>query len=313
MRRDGLKATHRYFNAVTDDARLTLQVAKVAASLSAVCVNHTSVTALLRRSGQTLGATVTDSTTGRDLQIKARKVVLAGGVWLDDLLALDSPGLTPRMAPTRGIHIVLPGHRLPTRAAFAITSPTDGRLVFAIPWHHRTFVGTTDSPYDGDLANPLFKIEDVDYLPDVVNHNFPDTGFARADVVAVQSGLRPLISRPGRDAEDLSRRHRLICTPSGVLAVGGGKLTTYRPIARKTVDAVMQDLREAGLHFPNAGLNTENVPLNRRIDHRTPRPRQRRQRAPARRLPDLGLRRRRISAHSAHPRHPRLRAGTTAG
>ena len=204
MRRDGLKSAYRYFDAVTDDARLTLQVAKVAASLGAVCANNTPVTALLRHAGRTTGAAVTDSITGRDFQIKARKVVLAGGAWLDNLLALDTPGVAPRLAPTRGIHIVLPGDRLPPGTAFALTAPADGRLVFAIPWHHRTFVGTTDSPYDGDPANPPFNLPEVDYLLDAVNHNFPGAGFARADVVAVQSGLRPLISRPGRGLDDLS-------------------------------------------------------------------------------------------------------------
>ncbi len=270
MRRDGLKSAYRYFDAVTDDARLTLQVAKVAASLGAVCVNHAPVTALLRQASRTTGAAVTDSITGRDFRIKARKVVLAGGVWLDDLLALDTPRVAPRLAPTRGIHIVLPGDYLPAGTAFALTAPADGRLVFAIPWHHRTFVGTTDSPYDGDPANPPFNLAEVDYLLDAVNHHFPDAGFVRADVVAVQSGLRPLISRAGRGLEDLSRRHRLIRTPPGVLAVGGGKLTTYRRIAGKTVDAVLRDLTAAGMHFPDAGLDTENVPLNRRIGHEPP-------------------------------------------
>ena len=270
LRRPGLTAAYRYFDAVTDDARLTLQVARVAASLGAVFANYAPVTALIRRSGHTVGVTITDALSGRELQINARKVILAGGVWLDDLLALDAPVMAHNMSPARGVHIVLPGGRLPTGAAFTMTSPADRRLVFAIPWFHRTFVGTTDSPYHGDLAHPIFEIEDVDYLLDVVNYHFPDAGFNRTDVVAVQAGLRPLLSRPGRAVEDLSRRHRLIRTPSGVLAVGGGKLTTYRRIARKSVDAVLRDLSDEGSTFPEAGVSTEHVPLNRRIDDRPP-------------------------------------------
>ena len=270
LRRGALKAAYRYFDAVTDDARLTIQVAKVAASLGAVCANHASVNALIRRSGRTVGAIATDTVGGGDIEIKARKVVLAGGVWLDKLLAFDVPGMAHNMSPARGIHIVLPGNGLPAETAFAMTVPADGRLVFAIPWFHRTLVGTTDTPYDGDLDQPPFQIEEVDYLLDVVNHHFPENNFTRADVVAVQAGLRPLLSQPGQDVEDLSRRDRLIHTPSGVLAVGGGKLTTYRRIASKTVDAVIRDLEQQGRRFPGAELSTDQIPLNRRIDDKPP-------------------------------------------
>ena len=262
----GLDAAYRYFDAVTDDARLTIQVAKVAASLGAVLVNHARVTALHRQNGRTEAATVHDALTDREFQIRARKVVLAGGVWMDELLALDDPKLAPNMRPARGVNIVVPGDRLPAGAAIAMTVPSDGRLVFAIPWHHRTLISTTDSPYSGDLAHPEFEMAEVDYLLEVVDHYFPGAGLGRQDVVAAQAGLRPLIAEPGKGVEDLSRRERLIHTPSGVLAVGGGKLTTYRPIAEKVVAAVIGDLAERGGNLPEGSAGTECIPLNRRID-----------------------------------------------
>jgi glycerol-3-phosphate dehydrogenase len=147
--------------------------------------------------------------------------VLAGGVWLDELLALDDPELAPKMRPARGVNIVVPGDRLPAGAAIAMTAPADGRLVFAIPWHHRTLISTTDCPYKGDLAHPGFEMAEVDYLLEVADHHFPGAGLGRRDVVAAQAGLRPLIAEPGKGVENLSRRERLIHTPSGVLAVGG--------------------------------------------------------------------------------------------
>lgn len=267
LRRSGLDAAYRYRDAVTDDARLTIQVAKVAASLGAVLVNHAPLTALHRRGGRTEAATALDDLTGREFRIRARKIVLAGGVWLDELLALDAPDLAHSMRPARGVNIVVPGEKFPTGAAIAMTSPSDGRLVFAIPWFHRTLISTTDSPFQGDLANPGFELAEVDYLLEVANHHFPDAGLGHRDLVSVQSGLRPLIAEPGKKTvEDLSRRERLIHTPSGVLAVGGGKLTTYRPIAGKVVDAVLDDLNERGISFPEAGVTTHGIPLNRRID-----------------------------------------------
>ena len=266
LRTAGLDAAYRYFDAVTDDARLTIQVAKVAGSLGAVLANHAPVTALHRHNGRIGVARVRDALTDREFQIRARKVVLAGGVWLDELLALDDPELAPKMRPARGVNIVVPGDRLPAGAAIAMTAPADGRLVFAIPWHHRTLISTTDCPYKGDLAHPGFEMAEVDYLLEVADHHFPGAGLGRRDVVAAQAGLRPLIAEPGKGVEDLSRRERLIHTPSGVLAVGGGKLTTYRPIAEKVVDAVIRDLVERGVDVPNGSAGTEHIPLNRRIE-----------------------------------------------
>jgi glycerol-3-phosphate dehydrogenase len=109
-------------------------------------------------------------------------------------------------------------------------------------------------------------MEEVDYLLEVADHHVPAAGLGRQDVISAQAGLRPLIAEPGKGVEDLSRRERLIQTPSGVLAVGGGKLTTYRPIAEKVVDAVMRDLAERGAEVPDGSAETKHIPLNRRID-----------------------------------------------
>jgi glycerol-3-phosphate dehydrogenase len=261
-----LAAGFLYYDARVDDARLTLTVAKTAASLGAVTVNRVEATGLLRDSGRVGGAVLTDRLTGRQIEARAAAVVNAAGVWADELRAMDE-GANPRsIRPAKGVHITLPAGRPALDIAAVLSVPGDRRSVFVIPWGDRIYVGTTDTDYDGPLDDPQCTAADIDYLLGALNA-WLTKPVGRQEVLGAWAGLRPLVGGPapdpagGRDGPgggggagrpvssisktaDLSRRHAVRVAPSGLVTIVGGKLTTYRAMAEDTVDQAVAVLRE---------------------------------------------------------------------
>jgi glycerol-3-phosphate dehydrogenase len=253
-------ASYLYYDAQADDARLTLTIARTAAERhGAVCVNHAPVVELLRTSGGRVSGAVVEAATdgaGRGVQrieIRAKAVVNATGVWADELRALDpEPGGEPApgtIRPAKGIHLTVPWSLVRNDIAVVAPVPKDKRSVFVVPWPapqggepEFTYIGTTDTDYDGPLDDPQCTSEDVDYLLRAINHS-TTTEISREHVVGTWAGLRPLVkaAAPGRTA-DLSRRHAVAASTSGMITVTGGKLTTYREMAADTVDVVAEQL-----------------------------------------------------------------------
>jgi glycerol-3-phosphate dehydrogenase len=244
-----------YFDARADDARLTLSLARTAAlDHGAVVANYTPVVGLTGAGGRTEGAIVradpADPTS--EFPIHARVVVNATGVWADDLRALDERSHPHSIRPAKGVHITVPGDRLPCDIAAVIPVPKDRRSIFVVPWPETNLVylGTTDTDYRGPLDDPSCTPEDVDYLLEAAN-SATTSRLTRADVTGVWAGLRPLLASPahgGRVPErtaDLSRRHTVRTSQRGMVTVTGGKLTTYRKMAQDTVDAVVRQLGES--------------------------------------------------------------------
>jgi glycerol-3-phosphate dehydrogenase len=232
----------RYFEGQTDDARLTIEVARTAHGFGAILANHVRVKALLGE-GRVTGAMVADELTGQRFEIRARATVNAGGVWADrirGLAATGEPG-RDRLLPSKGVHLVFAPGAIRGKAALVIPSAAgDGRFVFLIPWEDRFYAGTTDTAYSGDLDHPAVADSDRDYILAAMAPYFPEvTG---RDVVASWAGLRPLLSQDetGTDARtsDLSRRHVVFEDPPGLFTITGGKLTTYRAMAEDLVDRV---------------------------------------------------------------------------
>jgi glycerol-3-phosphate dehydrogenase len=230
-----------YYECGTDDARLTLEVARAARAAGALVANHAEALALLG-AGRVRGATVADRLTGERLDVRARVTVNATGVWADRVhgLAGDSP---IRLCPSKGVHLVLRPGAVDTRVGLVLPSAAgDARYVFALPWMGRTVVGTTDTRYDGDLTDPPVTVDDRDYLLAALRQAFPSV--VDSDVVACWAGLRPLCDTGGTAAggtvegatADLSRRHVVDDTLPGLLTIAGGKLTTYRAMAEQLVD-----------------------------------------------------------------------------
>ena len=248
-----------YHECRTDDARLTLEVARTARAYGALVANHAEVTGLLSSEGRVQGARVLDGIGGESLDVRARLTVNAAGVWAEAIqgLATDAPKL---LRPSKGVHLVFRPGAVETRTGVLVPSVGhDGRFLFVIPWGGRVYAGTTDTAYDGDLEGPTVTPQDFDYIFDAMQASFPS--LTRDDVVASWAGLRPLLAGgppphgggPSPTVEesahhvrartaDLSRKHALYETPPGLLTITGGKLTAFRSMAEDAVDSACRDL-----------------------------------------------------------------------
>jgi glycerol-3-phosphate dehydrogenase len=234
LRADRLVAGFLYYDAQADDARLTLAILRTAVDHGAVAANYSPVTGLLHGAdGRVLGARLADGT-----EVRASVVVNAAGVWADKVRALDEPQRAGTLRPAKGVHLTVPWDKVRCDIAAVVPVPRDRRSIFVVPWGDRVYLGTTDTDYTGPLEDPECTSEDVDYILGAINAAITSP-ISRDDVLGTWAGLRPLVAaaRSERTA-DLSRRHAVSTSPSGVVTVTGGKLTTYRKMAADTVDAV---------------------------------------------------------------------------
>ncbi len=240
----GLRGGARYFDAQCDDARLTLATVRSAHQHGALAANYVQVERLEVADGQIRGAKVTDLVTGSPHTVHAHIVVNATGPWSDRFRAQQQEG-DPALRPTKGVHIAVPRHRMGNQEALTIASPVDGRVMFIIPWGELSYVGSTDT----DCLDPPEEIyasgDDVVYLLRSANALFPDARLTPEDVVATWAGLRPLAaaSEP-QDSSAVSREHRIVESPSGLISVVGGTLTSHRVMAAEAVGEVGRRLHE---------------------------------------------------------------------
>ncbi len=246
LRDEGFLGGALYYDCFTDDARLVLENVLGAEEAGAICLNYVAVESLGKDAAGLLdGAAVRDLEGAAGVvHVCARAVVNATGPWLDQIRALDDRSAKPVLRPTKGVHLVMPGRRVGNRNAVVLHAVRDGRLFFVIPWDEHTIVGTTDTDYFGSPDAVRAEAEDVDYLLESLNFYFPAAGLTDRDVVSTFAGLRPLVagSRPEAPSE-VSREDELFESPSGLVSLGGGKLTTYRRVAVKVVDRVARQLR----------------------------------------------------------------------
>lgn len=244
---DALHSGYLYYDARTDDARLTLAIARTAAiEFGAAVANRVPVEEIVHEQGVVAGARVTAD--GRTFTVSASTVVNAAGVWSDDVRALDEGTHPHSIRPAKGIHITVPWSIVRNDIA-AILPTRDKRSIFVIPWGDLTYIGTTDTDDDGPLDDPLCTPDDIAYLLDAVNtlRDPRERAITADDVVGTWAGLRPLLRRAtsGKTA-DLSRRHAVHVSDRGLISVTGGKLTTYRRMAADTVDAAVTRLGRGG-------------------------------------------------------------------
>ena len=244
MPAERLASAYLYYDARADDARLCLAVARTAAAHGATLANHAAVTAITKDGDGTVrGATVAAG--GATIDVRASVVVNAAGVWADDVRALDEGTHPQSIRPAKGIHITVPWTKVRNDIAVVIPVPKDRRSLFVVPWGDFTYVGTTDTDYDGPIDDPQCTPDDIAYVLHALNHSVT-TGVTEADIVGTWAGLRPLVRQAGGRTADLSRRHRVSASPGRVVTVTGGKLTTYRRMAADTVDDVMALLDRRG-------------------------------------------------------------------
>lgn len=248
VRPEGLTGATHYYDATTDDARLTLAVALDAHQAGAVLANYAQAVGMLREGQKVVGAEVRDRLTGEEIEIRARVVANATGPWTDSLLAMADPRAARRLRPTKGVHIIVPRERIWSRAAITFNSPRDGRLMFLIPWGRFSVIGTTDTDYTGDPADVHAGAEDVTYILEAARHAFPVVALNEADIVSTYAGLRPLIADDAPTGYKVSREHQILNTAPGFFTIAGGKLTTWRSMAEELVSELGRYLgREHGL------------------------------------------------------------------
>lgn len=258
LREEGLRGAVYYEDAVTDDARLTLANLQAAREAGAQVLTHTPVTALARE-----GALHIVSADG-DLQIRARTVLLATGPWTGARL-LGAPG-ADLLTLSKGVHLVVPGEDAPVRAPVVIQVPGQRRILFAVPWGPRTYLGTTDSVFEGDPGGAGVTEDDEEEVLELVRRVLGGANLRRDRIISAWSGVRPLVSAAGARARkgtvELARTHRVVENADGVLALVGGKLTTYRAMAEEAVDRVCARLQAADeQRVPPRPCATHHTPL----------------------------------------------------
>lgn len=245
LQRAGLRGGARYFDATTDDARLTLATLLDAAVAGATIVNHAEVTGLRLADARVNGVCVTDRLGGRSFEVDAACVVNATGPWTDGIRRMEDPHTAPAVLGSKGTHIAVPAHRVGNRGAVTLLA-ADGRVMFVLPGGTCTIIGTTETATSGSPDEVRATRADVDYLLASANCAFPAAALAPDDVIAAWAGIRPLIAHGhAGDPSSASREHRVETGPQGVITVTGGKLTTYRVIGRDVVAAVFRALRRA--------------------------------------------------------------------
>ena len=251
---DLIKGAIKYFDAQVDDARHTLTVVRTAAKHGAVIANRVEALSLIRNGKRVVGVNAKDLISGTDFEIKATATVMCAGIWSDKLHeAFDlTPGYTVTMS--KGVHIVLPGSSIDSQAGIILKTPVS--VLFLIPWLDKWIVGTTDTPYEGDRAEPVATSEDVKYILDQANRVL-EKKLEANQIIGVFAGLRPLVAN-NRNASTtkLSREHTVDRPAPGFVSVAGGKYTTYRIMAKDVIDKAVIELRKL-----TQGSVTEKLPL----------------------------------------------------
>ncbi|GGG22532.1 glycerol-3-phosphate dehydrogenase/oxidase [Pontibacter amylolyticus] len=259
VKSENLKGGIVYYDGQFDDARLALNIAQTCAEQGGTVLNYVRVTGLTKdANGKVNGVEALDLETAQPYSLRARAVVNATGVYVDDILQFDQPARKPLVMPSQGVHVVLDRSFLPGNVALMIPRTPDGRVLFAIPWQGHVLVGTTDTPLHQLSLEPVALDAEIDFILQTAGAYLqqPPT---RQDVLSVFAGLRPLAAPDSLtgNTKEISRSHKLLVAPSGLITITGGKWTTYRQMAEDTVNAA---IRVAGL--PAIPCLTERLPIH---------------------------------------------------
>ena len=257
LRTEALVGGARYWDAATDDVRLTLATVLSAQRAGAIVLNHSAVIGLLRADGRVAGATVVSTLDGATTTVHATVVVNATGPWSDEVERMADASAGAGVRGSKGVHVSVPRSRIGNAAAVTLTAPQDGRVMFVLPAGSYTIIGTTDT-YDATQPDQVHATRrDVTYLVYAANHYFPEARLTEHDVVSAWAGIRPLAAHEATGApSSASREHSIVESAPGLLRVTGGKLTTYRSMAAEIVDRV-----ERALGRRRSSSQTATLPL----------------------------------------------------
>lgn len=235
-------SAYLFYDCQTDDSRLVLTILGEAERFGAVCLNRAEVCEVTEAGGRASGVRFREAESGEIIEVGADHVINATGVWADRIRPgeLADEEDVPRIAPSRGTHLTLASEDLPVTGAACIVPAGEGRTIFALPWYGRTLVGTTDNDYAGDINQVAVNAGDIEYLLSAINDYF-GTSLDRSKLTGAFAGVRPLISTGDpKKSVDISRRAELYETSSGMITITGGKLTTWRRMAKMALDRVVE-------------------------------------------------------------------------
>lgn len=259
----GLRGAFVYYDCLTDDARLVIEVIKAAAAHGALVANYVSARGFHKDDDGVSKIEIVDTRDGNSFELRARVVVNATGVWSDEVSRLAHAWAPKRLRPSKGIHVVVPSERLQNHTAVLIPSLGESRFLFVIPWQGRTVIGTTDTDYVGSLDDPRAEADEVDRVLQSAARAFPDARLSTEDVISTFAGLRPLIAADGQSTKELSRKEEIFEDDLGLITITGGKLTTWRRMAERVADLVGRRLETIdGVRRPRSHRSvTESIQL----------------------------------------------------
>ncbi len=237
-----LKGGVVYHDGQFDDARMAIELARTCIRNGGVTLNYMRVTDLLKNEGGRINGVIGESASGKKFNLFAGLVINATGVFADNIIRMDDKGSKPYIRPSQGVHIVLDRSFLESNSAIMIPRTDDGRVLFAIPWYDKVVVGTTDTPLDSIDLEPLALDEEISFILHTAGKYLMKPPL-REDILSVFAGLRPLAANHGKPlaTKEISRRHKIIYSPSGLLTITGGKWTTYRLMAEETIDRAIKE------------------------------------------------------------------------
>jgi glycerol-3-phosphate dehydrogenase len=240
----GLRGAFLYYDCLTDDARLVIEVIKAAAAHGAVIANYASARGFEKTTGRVSSIQVENILDRGSFELRAKVVVSATGVWSDDVSRLSNAKAPKKLRPSKGIHVVTPSESFQNQTAVLIPSLGERRFLFVIPWQGRTVIGTTDTDYDGDLDEPLAEAGEVNRVIASAARAFPAAKLSGDDVISAFAGLRPLLGGDKQATKELSRKEEIFQDESGLITITGGKLTTWRRMAERVVDLAVAVLEK---------------------------------------------------------------------
>lgn len=242
IKSEGLKGAISYFDGKFDDARLAVNIAQTATEQGATLINYMKVVRLLKQGDAVVGVETEDMITKASFKLNAKVVINATGVFVDEILQMNNPDAKKMVRPSQGVHIVLKKEFLNSESALMIPKTTDGRVLFAVPWHNHLLVGTTDTPLDEHSLEPRALKEETDFILNTAGAYFKIKPTEK-DILSVFSGLRPLAAPTdvnGNSTKEISRDHKLMISAKGLITITGGKWTTYRRMAEETIDLAIK-------------------------------------------------------------------------
>ena len=238
----GLRGGIVYHDGKFDDSRMSVALAKACIDRGGIVLNYVKVISLLKNSsGKINGVIALEKETGEEFSLKARVVINATGVFTDIISRMDNPKSKPTIKTSQGVHIVIDKSFLQSNSAIMIPKTSDGRVLFAIPWYNEILIGTTDTPVENVSMEPVALGKEIDFILNTAR-NYLIKPPKKEDILSIFAGLRPLAADPGNPAStrEVSRRHKITLSPSGLLSITGGKWTTYRRMAEETIDKAIK-------------------------------------------------------------------------